>query len=103
MTASVAPARLRILHLNSLLTGGGTDDQCAKLAAGLQQLGHYVWIAGPAGRLFSEIVAELGVPLHATPPEGPAKVRFILSAARFLRRERIQIVHAHHGRDYWPT
>ena len=22
---------LRILHLNSLLTGGGTDDQCVKL------------------------------------------------------------------------
>ena len=24
---------LRVLHLNSLLTGGGTDDQCVKLAA----------------------------------------------------------------------
>jgi glycosyltransferase involved in cell wall biosynthesis len=97
-----APA-LRILHLNSMLRGGGTDDQCVKLAHGLQQLGHPVWIAGPAGRDFSKVVTGLGVPFHPTPPEGPAKLRFILSAAKFIRREQIQIVHGHHGRDYWPT
>src|ERR1017187_578697 len=45
----------------------------------------------------------LGVPFHATPPEGLAKVRFILSVAKLVRRERIQIVHGHHGRDLWPT
>jgi glycosyltransferase involved in cell wall biosynthesis len=26
-----------------------------------------------------------------------------LRAARLIRREKIQIVHAHHGRDYWPA
>ncbi len=31
------------------------------------------------------------------------KLRFILSAAQLLRRERVQIVHGHHGRDLWPT
>src|SRR6185369_5817186 len=35
--------------------------------------------------------------------EGPLKLRFILSAARLIQRERIQIVHGHHGRDLWPT
>ena len=30
---------LRIAHLNSMLTGGGTDDQCVKLAKGLSELG----------------------------------------------------------------
>jgi glycosyltransferase involved in cell wall biosynthesis len=43
------------------------------------------------------------VPFHATPPEGPFKVRFILSAAKLIRRDRIQLVHGHHGRDLWPT
>ena len=94
---------IRVVHLNSMLSGGGTDDQCVKLAAGLRELGHHVWLAGPDGREFSRIVRELGVPFHITPPEGPLKLRFIASAARLIRRENIQIVHGHHGRDLWPT
>jgi glycosyltransferase involved in cell wall biosynthesis len=94
---------LRVLHLNSMLTGGGTDDQCVKLAARLSRMGHQVWVAGPEGRDFSGITRELGVPFHVTPPEGPAKLRFILSVARLARSEKIQIVHGHHGRDIWPT
>ena len=97
------PAPASVVHLNSMLSGGGTDDQCVKLAYGLRPLGHRVWLAGPDGREFTRIARELGVPFHATPPEGPLKLRFILSAARLIRRERIQIVHGHHGRDLWPT
>ena len=93
----------RVLQLNSRLTGGGTDDQCIKLAHGLQRLGHHVWLAGPAGREFSESIRNLGIPFHATPPEGPLKLRFIFELARFIRRERIEIVHGHHGCDLWPT
>ena len=93
----------RVLHLNSMLRGGGTDDQCVKLAHGLSQLGHKVWVAGPDEREFAQVVRELSVPFHSTPPEGPLKLRFILSAARLIRREGIQIVHGHHGRDLWPT
>lgn len=94
---------LRVVHLNSLLTGGGTDDQSIKLAAGLGDLGHRVWIAGPEGREFSKVIRNRGLSFHVTPPEGPGKGRFILSAAKLLRRERVQIVHGHHGRDLWPT
>ncbi len=94
---------LRILQLNSSLKGGGTDDHCVKLALALHQLGQTVWVGGPDGRQFSKVVRALDVPFHATPPEGPLKLRFIASAAKFIRRERIQIVHGHHGRDIWPT
>lgn len=94
---------LRILQLNSMLKGGGTDDQCVKLALGLRELEQNVWIAGPDGREYSKIARELGVPFHATPPEGPLKSRFILSVAKFIRRERMQIIHGHNGRDIWPT
>jgi len=94
---------LRILQINSLPAGGGTDDQCVKLAHGLRQIGHRVWLAGPDGREFTRVARELGVPFHVTPPEGPLKLQFILSVARLVRRERIQIVHGHHGRDLWPT
>ena len=103
MTKQPSNPPLRVAHLNSLLNGGGTDDQCIKLAYGLRRLGQEVWLAGPAGRQLSAMVGELGLPSHATPPGGPLKLRFILSAARLIRRERIQIVHGHHGRDLWPT
>jgi len=97
------PSLVRVAHLNSLLTGGGTDDQCLKLASGLRQLSQSVWIAGPAGRELAKAVRDLSLPFHPTPPEGPLKLRFILSAAKLLRQERIQIVHGHHGRDLWPA
>jgi glycosyltransferase involved in cell wall biosynthesis len=62
-----------------------------------------VWLAGPAERDFSKTVRDLRLPFHATPAEGPLKLRFILSAARAIRKWRIELVHGHHGRDLWPT
>jgi glycosyltransferase involved in cell wall biosynthesis len=97
------PGLASVVHLNSMLSGGGTDGQCVKLAHGLRSLGHPVWLAGPDGREFTRVARELDVPFHATPDEGPLKLRFIRSAADLIRRERIQIVHGHHGRDLWPT
>jgi glycosyltransferase involved in cell wall biosynthesis len=95
-------AQPRILQLDSLLTGGGTDDQCVKLAAGLHHLGGRVILAGPGGSEFSKTIAAAGVPFFDT-GNGASQLQFILRAARLIRREKIQIVHAHHGRDYWPA
>lgn len=100
---SSAGAALRVVHLNSMLSGGGTDDQCVKLAAGLRRLNQAVVLAGPGDRELSKLAGELGLTFQATPPEGPLKLRFIFSAARLLRDRRAQIVHGHHGRDLWPT
>jgi glycosyltransferase involved in cell wall biosynthesis len=97
-----APQPLRVLHLNSLLTGGGTDDQCVKLAAQLHRLGQQVVIAGPSGRAFAPVIAQLGAPFFDTGPRAN-KLQFILRVAQFIRRENMQIVHGHHGRDIWPT
>jgi glycosyltransferase involved in cell wall biosynthesis len=93
---------MSILHLNSLLTGGGTDDQCVKLAAELHRLGQKVWLAGPAGREFAPIIESSGVPFLDTGSKS-GKLGFILRAAGIIRKERIQIVHGHHGRDIWPA
>jgi glycosyltransferase involved in cell wall biosynthesis len=94
---------LRIVQLDSMLTGGGTDDQCVKLAYGLSQLDQDVTVFGRDGREFCKVIRALNLPFHAIPPHRPVKLRFILSAAKFIWRERIQIVHGHHGRDLWPT
>jgi len=93
---------LRILQLDSMLLGGGTDDQCVQLAAGLHRLGQQVILAGPGGREFSDAIKASGVPFFDTGNEA-SKLKFILRAARLIRRERIQVVHGHHGRDLWPA
>jgi glycosyltransferase involved in cell wall biosynthesis len=93
---------LSVLHLNSMLTGGGTDDRSVRIACALSKLGHKIWLAGPAGREFSAIAQNLGVPFHPV-RVGPLKFPLILNTARFIRSQKIQIVHARHGRDYWPT
>lgn len=98
-----APDALRILQLNTLLNGGGTDDQCIKLTLGLRQLRQKVWLAGPSDRPLEPAIADLKLARHHTPPEGWLKLRFIFSCARFIRDQRVQVVHGHHGRDYWPT
>ncbi len=101
-TPEAGRAPLRILQLNSLLTGGGTDGQCVQLAAGLGQLGQHVMLAGPGGREFSKIIRAAGLPLLDTGHDA-SRLRFILRAARWIRREKIQVVHGHHGCDLWPA
>lgn len=93
---------LRIMHLNSLLTGGGTDDQCVKVAHGLQQLGQQVWIAGPENRYFSRTIQMLNVPFLNT-GDMKSKFKFITRATKYIREYKPDIVHGHHGRDIWPT
>ena len=94
---------VRVAHLNSRLSGGGTDDQCVKLVAGLHRRALNVRLAGPAEAELAKVARQLGVPFEGTPAEGALKLRFILNTAKLLRRERIDIVHGHHGRDLWPT
>jgi glycosyltransferase involved in cell wall biosynthesis len=94
---------LRILHLNSMLKGGGTDDRSVRTAHALMQLGHDVSMAGPDGREFSAVVRELGLRFFPVPVNGPLKLPLIVNTARLLQRHRIQILHARHGRDYWPA
>ena len=66
------------------------------------KLGHSVWLAGPAGEEFSNIAGELGLPLLPLRMRG-LKIRAISALAGLIRRHEIQIVHARHGRDYWPA
>ncbi len=92
-----------VLHLNSVLATGGTDDQCVRLVQGLRQLGIGAEIAGPDYRHFGGIVRDSGVPLHVINREGPAKLRLIFAAAKVIRQGGHDIVHGHHGRDLWST
>ena len=91
---------MKIIQVNSLLSGGGTDDQCLKLSAGLKELGCRVVIAGPAKAELSPRLFSQRLPLHVLPRQ---KFGFVRGLHRLIKIIRPQIVHAHHGRDYWPT
>jgi len=93
----------RVLHLNSALAGGGTDDQCLKLVQGLQRAGQPVWLAGPVGTALAGVIRELALPFLPISRLGLLKTSFIVQSARWIRRQQIQVVHGHHGRDIWPT
>jgi glycosyltransferase involved in cell wall biosynthesis len=93
---------LRVLHLNSMLQGGGTDDRSVRIAEALRRLGLEVWMTGPAGREFSGVIRQLWLPFEPT-PDGPLKLPLIFHTAGLLRRRQFQILHARHGRDYWPA
>lgn len=93
---------LRTIHLNTMLHGGGTDDRSVKIAHALMALGYKVLLVGPDGRAFSPVVRQLGVPFVPLRP-GFLKANVIFRVARLIRRERADILHARHGRDYWPA
>ncbi len=86
-----------------MLRGGGTDDQCIKIVAGLRALGVDAKIMGPAGRELCSQLQASQVPQIVSPPEGPLKFHFMKAVAREIRKNNYDIIHAHHGRDYWPT
>ncbi len=94
---------MKVLHLNSVLAVGGTDDQCVRLVQGLRGLGIGAEIAGPDYRHFGGIVRASGVPLYVINREGPAKLRLIFAAAKVIRQGGHDLIHGHHGRDLWST
>ena len=95
---------LRILQLNSIFNGGGTDNQTLELSAGLRQSGNDVTLAIPQGSRWEPLARQLpGVRVEPFAPKSPLKLAMILALIRLIRERRVQILHAHQGRDYWPA
>ncbi len=95
------PEPLRILQLNTVFNGGGTDNQTMELAIGLSALGHTVATACPEGRRCSKQMDEGGFAVRHVEPK--SKPKLILQLRRLIQAEGFQVIHSHHGRDYWPA
>jgi glycosyltransferase involved in cell wall biosynthesis len=97
----IGPLKLKILQISSATTLGGGERHLADLANGLAAHGHDVYVAlRPRSPLIGE--------LHSIPKQNiktlPLRNSFdAVSAselARLVRKNDIQIVHAHMARDY---
>ena len=93
---------LRILQVNSLFSGGGVDNQTLNLSAGLQALGEEVTLAVPAGSRYEPRARQAGLTVENIPAGSWLKASLTYHCCQIIRSRRIQIVHVHQGRDYWP-
>ena len=100
---SLTSPPLRILQVNSLFTGGGVDNQTLNLSTGLQALGEDVTLAVAAGSRYEARARQAGLSVEPLPAHSFLKLGLIRRCYRLIRERRIQIVHVHQGRDYWPV
>jgi glycosyltransferase involved in cell wall biosynthesis len=92
---------MRILQISSARAMGGGERHVVDLANGLASRGHEVFAAVvPGSPLTSELTAMPRENLTDVPLRNSLDVASALKLARFVRRNQIEIIHAHLARDY---
>ncbi|HKZ08184.1 MAG TPA: glycosyltransferase family 4 protein [Methylomirabilota bacterium] len=95
----MADPPLRILEIypkGDFFTGAAI--QLCDLARGLAGRGHHVVVATPPSEAWAARCRESGLTHVAIPMRRPYDPRAAWQLARLIRRQRIQVVHAHKGR-----
>jgi glycosyltransferase involved in cell wall biosynthesis len=92
---------LRILQISSAQSLGGGERHLADLANGLSVRGHDVYVAlRPKSQLRKELHGFSKENLTTLPLRNSLDVKSARDLSRLVRRNEIQIVHAHMARDY---
>jgi glycosyltransferase involved in cell wall biosynthesis len=90
---------LHVLVINSVLTGGGVDTQTLSQCQALLAQGAGVTLAvSPRARWVERARAIPGLRVLVLSPQ---RWLWPLRLAREVRQQGTQVLHAHHGRDYW--
>ena len=92
---------MRIIKVNSHFHGGGVDTQTLELCAGLIEQGHEVMLALNRNARWAPR-AEAVPGLRVEYIEG-GKLHWGLRLRRLAEQFQAQVLHGHHGRDYWTT
>ncbi|MHA7682799.1 glycosyltransferase family 4 protein [Cupriavidus sp. PET2-C1] len=97
--AALSASQLRVLVLNSRMDGGGVDSHTLSLCRALRLQDCVVSLAAPArARWIDAAQAMPGIQVLAL---DAGRVLWPLLLSRYIRAQRIDVIHAHHGRDYW--
>jgi glycosyltransferase involved in cell wall biosynthesis len=93
---------MRIIQVNSHFHGGGVDSYTLELCGGLIEQGDEVMLAvNPDGRWVPRAQALRGLRVEFV--HGRGKLHWGLRLRRLAEQFGAQVLHAHHGRDYWTT
>ena len=92
---------LKILQISSAQSLGGGERHLADLANGLAGRGHDVYVAlRPNSPLIQELNGISSDKVTTLPLRNSLDARSAQDLARLVRRNKIQIIHAHMARDY---
>jgi glycosyltransferase involved in cell wall biosynthesis len=92
---------LRILHISSAQIFGGGERNLVDLTEGLQRRGHQVQVVvRPNSTLLQRLSHVPARNVHVLPLRNALDVQSANALARLVKRERIEIIHAHMARDY---
>ena len=86
---------MRILHIDTERGWRGGERQVLWLAAELARRGHGSFVAARSGEPLAERAGRTGLSVVACAPAFEADPRAVLRLRAFIKRERVDIVHAH--------
>ena len=90
-----APRPLRILHVNSARTWRGGEQQTLWLCQGLQERGHEILLACPAGSELRQRAHAAGIRVCPVAMRGEWDLWAVRNLVKIIRRNAIEIVHFH--------
>jgi hypothetical protein len=92
---------MRILHTEWSDGWGGQERRVVSEIAGMRSRGHEVWLANrPAARIAAE-AERRGIPALRLPFRSAFDPATVYRLRDFIRRERIDVVNTHSGKDSW--
>ncbi|MCY3024206.1 MAG: glycosyltransferase family 4 protein [Planctomycetota bacterium] len=101
------PRSFRVLQLNSARKYIGEAAHTLNLTEALRQRGHAVWLGLRKGHATFDVAAErklepigFNMPHRWWPPQDAPDLRRI---ARLVREHKIELIHAHRGKDHWQA
>ena len=95
--------KLNILHIVSILSWGGQEMQAMELSKKLSERGHKVIIGCIEGSVISYKAQMLGLPQNHIRIRGSLDIRSIVKLIRIIKKEKIDIIHAHPVGNYWSV
>lgn len=93
--------KYRILHTEWSDGWGGQERRIISEMAGMAERGHHMILATRPQCKIAKKAEQIGVPVLLLPMRGSFDLGSILTLAKYLRSESIQVVNTHSGIDSW--
>lgn len=94
---------MRILLLNTAKGWGGLESHSIILARALLALGHEVVLGCRSGANVGKAAAESGIPTTHIYMRNAMDLHSIIRIVHFVQKERVDVLIANLGKEYWPA